>query len=200
MIESGCVHLCLFCFRTYWMCPCNSIFVSPGLNIELDVLLLLKLYSVRLISSLRIICASLLFNVFMKTFLFLFYFLLPIKLLPDAALNALKVPTAARCCKLLRNSCSPRLPPCIGQTEASEHIQTGAEQICCMFDLEEDMCCVSLFLQSSCRRRFFLRVFADASISSSSDCFKNTPVSLFSTVKSALAVTVEWLNSLGYHI
>lgn len=85
MIESGCVHLCLFCFRTYWMCPCNSIFVSQqphtssaGLNIELDVLLLLKLYSVRLISSLRIICASLLFNVFMKTekktFHFYFYF------------------------------------------------------------------------------------------------------------------------------
>lgn len=45
---------------------------------------------------------------------------------------------------------------------------------------------------------FFVCFFVDASITSSSDCFKNTPVSLFSTVKSPL--TVEWLNSLGYHI
>lgn len=127
------------------------------------MLLLLTLYSVTLIFNLRTICASLLFNVFMKTekktknipFLFLFHFLLPIKLLPDAALNALKVPTAARCRKLLRNSCSPRLPPASDRQRLSEHIQTGAEQICSMFDLEEDVCCMSLFLLSSCRRRFF---------------------------------------------
>lgn len=133
-------------------------------------------------------------------FLFLFHFLLPIKLLPDAALNALKVPTAARCRKLLRNSCSPRLPPAsdrqrLPNTSRPERNKSAA---CLTWRRTCVVCHFSFWAAAG--GDFFSVFFVDASITSSSDCFKNTPVSLFSAVKSPPAVTVEWLNSLGYHI
>lgn len=152
----------------------------------------LQLYSVTLIFNLRMICASLLFNVFMKTekkkkhSISIFISLSPAhQIAPRRCSQCTQSPHGSQMPQTAEKQLQPKVAPCIGQTEASEHIQTGAGQICCMFDLEEDVCCMSLFLLSSCRRRFFFSVFfVDASITSSSDCFKNTPVSLFSTVKS----------------
>lgn len=120
------------------------------------MLLLLTLYSVTLIFNLRIICASLLFNVFISIFISLS----PAhQIAPRRCTQCTQSPHGSQMPQTAEKQLQPKVAPCIGQTEASERIQTRAEQICCMFDLEEDVCCMSLFLLSSCRRRFFLVCF-----------------------------------------